>query len=166
MPRPTTAPYELGKITVRPHPMTPGLLQARGYYKDRRDVRREVSASGISNAAATRALKAKVAAAEKEHVGGTAELNPKTRLDVAADLWLARKRSQRKRGGGVLSPTTISDCEGVNRVIKRDPARPDACRPGELRRRHRSAAHRRGQHARQRRSATVTEGPERHPGPR
>ena len=31
MPRPTTAPYELGKITVRPHPTTPGLLQARGY---------------------------------------------------------------------------------------------------------------------------------------
>lgn len=119
MPRPTTAPYELGKITLRPHPTTPGLLQARGYYKDRRDVRREVSASGTSNAAATRALKAKVAAAEKEHVGGTAELNPKTRLDVAADLWLARKRSQRKRGGGALSPTTISDYEGyINRVIK------------------------------------------------
>jgi integrase len=122
MPRETTARYELGRITLRPHPTQPGRRQARGYYRDRRDVRREVTASGPSNAAATRALRAKVAAAEKEHVGGNAQLNQKTRLDDAADLWLARKRGQRKRGGGALSPTTIGDYEGyINRVIKGTP---------------------------------------------
>ena len=122
MARDTTTPYELGRITVRPHPTLLGHQQARGYYRDRRDVRREATASGASNAAATRALKAKVAAAEKEHKGGTAELNHKTRLDVAADLWLVRKRGQRKRGGGALSPTTIADYQGyINRVIKGTP---------------------------------------------
>lgn len=122
MPRQSTTQYELGKITLRSHPTSPGHLQARGYYKDRRDVRHEVTASGTSNASATRALKAKVAAAEKEHVGGTTELNHKTRLDVAADLWLLRKRGQRKRGGGALSPTTIADYEGyINRVIRGTP---------------------------------------------
>lgn len=122
MARESLDPYELGKITMRPHPTRPGHVQARAYYRDRRDVRLEASASGPSKAAAIRALKAKVAAAEKQHGGGTAELNGKTTVWAAAELWLARKRSQRKRGGGSLSPTTISDYEGyVHRVITGTP---------------------------------------------
>ena len=122
MTRETLAPYELGKITMRPHPTRPGHVQARVYYRDRRDVRLEASASGPSKAAAIRALRSKVAAAEKKHVGGTADLNDKTTVEAAAELWLARKRSQRKRGGGALSPTTIADYEGyVHRVITGTP---------------------------------------------
>lgn len=119
MPRPTTPPYELGKITLRPHPTIPGQLQARGYYKDRRNMRREASAAGSSRAAATRALRAKVAAAESEHAGGTNELNHQTRVDAAAEIWLTRKRNQRKRGGGALAAITIADYEGyVSRVVQ------------------------------------------------
>jgi hypothetical protein len=116
--RPPTPPYELGKITLRPHPTRPDQFQARGYYKDRRNIRREASAAGSSRAAATRALRAKVLAAKTEHVGGTSELNNETRVDAAAEVWLARKRNQRKRGGGALAPVTLADYEGyVRRVI-------------------------------------------------
>ncbi|WP_162254089.1 tyrosine-type recombinase/integrase [Nocardioides sp. Soil774] len=119
MPRPTTPAYELGKITLRPHPTRPGQFQARGYFKDRRNIRREASAAGSSRTAATRALRAKVTAAERQHAGGTSELNNETRVDAAAQVWLTRKRSQRKRGGGALSPVTIADYEGyVSRVIE------------------------------------------------
>lgn len=119
MPRDELGPYELGRVTLRPHPTRTGQIVARGYFRDRRGVRREATASGASNAAATRALKAKIAAAEREHVGGTAELDHRTRVEAAAEIWLSRKRTQRKRGGGALSPITISDYEGyVNRVIR------------------------------------------------
>jgi integrase len=119
VPRPTTPPYELGRISLRPHPTLPGQFQARGYYKDRRNIRHEASAAGSSRAAATRALRAKVRAAEKQHAGGSIELNNETRVDAAAEVWLARKRNQRKRGGGALSPVTLADYEGyVSRVIK------------------------------------------------
>ena len=119
MPRPTTPPYELGRITLSPHPTSPGQFRARGYYKDRRNIRREATAAGSSRAAATRALRAKVTAAEKDHAGGTGELNNETRVDAAAEIWLTRKRNQRKRGGGALAPITIADYEGyVGRVIK------------------------------------------------
>lgn len=63
-----------------------------------------------------------MAAAKTEHNGGTAALNGGTVLSVAADLWLDRKRSQPKKGGGFLSPVTISDYTGyVSRVIKSMP---------------------------------------------
>lgn len=121
MPRPITPAYELGKVTLRPHPTQPGQVQARGYYKDRRNVRREATAMGASRAAAVRALQAKVRAAERQHVGGTDELNGKTTIAAAADIWLARKRNQRKRGGGALAPSTLAEYEGqVRRVIKQD----------------------------------------------
>lgn len=122
MAREQLGPYEIGKIVMRPHPTRTGHVQARAYYRDRRDVRQEATASGPSKAAATRALRAKVAAAERDHIGGTSELNNKTRVDAAAQVWLTRKRSQRKRGGGALAPRTIADYEGyVSRVITGQP---------------------------------------------
>src|SRR4051812_4258070 len=118
MARPSNPPFTLGKISVRAHPTRTGDRQARGYYIDGNRIRREVTASGKSDAAAKRSLQAKAIAAREQFRGGDSLLSSETRLDHAADVWLDWKRRE-KKGGKALSPQTLKDYEGyVNRSVK------------------------------------------------
>src|SRR3954453_13574221 len=118
MARPSNPPFTLGKISVRAHPTSTGDRQARGYYNDGNRVRREVTASGRSDAGAKRCLQAKVIAAREQFRGGDNLLSSETRLGRAADVWLDWKRRE-KKGGKPLSPQTIKDYEGyVGRSVK------------------------------------------------
>ncbi|WP_269305839.1 tyrosine-type recombinase/integrase [Aeromicrobium sp. HA] len=113
MARPSNPPYTLGAISTKPHPTTSGAVQARGYYKDTRGRRAEVTASGKSAAAAKRALQAKVTAAREQHKGGDNVLNQDTRLTQAAEIWLDTKARER------LSANTMRDYRGyIDRTIK------------------------------------------------
>lgn len=116
MARPASPPYTLGKVTTNPHPTKPGHTQARGYYRDGNHARREVTASGKTDAAARRALQAKVNAARDEHRGGDDVLRHDTKLPAAAAVWLDWKDREAK------SPTTMRDYRGyVERSINVGP---------------------------------------------
>ncbi|GAA1937471.1 tyrosine-type recombinase/integrase [Nocardioides hwasunensis] len=108
MARPAALPYTLGKITVVPHPTMPKTSQARGYYRDDNNTRREVTVSVKSKSEETirRALQAKVDAAEKEFRGGDTVLNDKTSVSQAADVWLDWKDREGK------STNTMRDYRG------------------------------------------------------
>lgn len=113
MARPSNPPYTLGVISTKTHPTRTGAVQARGYYRDERGRRIEATASGKSEAAARRALQAKVTAAREQHKGGDNVLNQDTRLTQAAAIWLDTKARER------LSANTMRDYEGyTERTIR------------------------------------------------
>lgn len=117
MARPANPPYTLGKITTTTHPTLTGQVQARGYFNDGNGKRREITASGKTDAAARRALQGKVQDARNEHRGGDELLRHDTTVSRAADVWLDWKRRQKVKGKP-LSPQTIYDYEGyVRRCI-------------------------------------------------
>lgn len=117
MARPTTPPYTLGRITTTTHPTLTGQVQARGYYNDGNGKRREVTASGRTDAAAKRALQGKVQEARNEHRGGDETLRQDTKVSQAAEVWLDWKRRQKTKGKP-LAAQTIYDYEGyVRRCI-------------------------------------------------
>ncbi len=113
MARPASPPYTLGKVTYRAHPTKAGQVQARGFYRDSNNKSRDVTASGKTEAAARRALLAKVNEVRDEHRGGDGVLRHDTKLTVAADVWLDAKAREN------LSNTTMRDYTGyVDRSIK------------------------------------------------
>lgn len=117
MARPKAEPYTLGSIKVVPHPTAArngkknkrgveGPFQARGSYNDSRGKLRTATASGDTEAAAERALKAKVVKAKDEWRGGDAELRYDTPLVKAAQVWLDWKMRER------LAESTMRDYRG------------------------------------------------------
>lgn len=118
MARPSSPPYTLGKITFAKHPTLTGHVQARGYFRDDNNSRREVTASGKTEAAARRALQAKVNTARDEYRGGDDVLRYDTKMAQAAEVWLDWKRRQKTKGRP-LAASTLRDYEGyVERSIK------------------------------------------------
>ncbi|MGO4258772.1 tyrosine-type recombinase/integrase [Marmoricola sp. RAF53] len=118
MARPTNPPYTLGRITYADHPTLAGHKQARGYFRDDHNTRREVTASGKTEAAARRALHDKVIAARDEYRGGDDVLSSTTTLARAAEVWLDWKRREKTKGKP-LAPSTLRDYTGyVERSIK------------------------------------------------
>jgi hypothetical protein len=96
----------------------PGQVQARGYFRDDNNTRREVTASGKTEAAARRALQGKVNTARDEFGGGDDVLRRDTKMAQAADVWLDWKRRQKNKGKP-LAASTLRDYEGyVERSIK------------------------------------------------
>ena len=88
MPRQSNPPFTLSTISTKPHPTAPGQVQARATFRDTHNKRHDVTASGKTEAAARRALQAKVNAARTEHRGGDATLRHDTRMPAAAAVWL------------------------------------------------------------------------------
>lgn len=109
MARPASPPYSLGKVTTSRHPSNPSQIQARGYYRDANHARREVTASGRTEAAARRALQTKVNAARDDHQGGDDLLRHDTKVPAAAAVWLDWK----SREG--LNPSTLNEYRGHSR---------------------------------------------------
>jgi len=131
MARPKGSPYTLGKIAYSAHPTKPGQWQARGYYLNAGLARREVTASGKTQAAAKRALDRKVNDARDEHRGGNKQLNQDTKVPAAAAVWLDWKAREQLRAStlteyqgyvrrsidnGDLSSLTISQANDVSRI--------------------------------------------------
>lgn len=106
MARPAAQPYTLGKITYTEHPTLPGQVQARGYFRDDNHTRREVTASGKTEAAARRALQGKVNAARDDYRGGDDLLSSGTKMTQAAAVWLDWKDREGK------SANTMRDYRG------------------------------------------------------
>ncbi|MGC3952856.1 MAG: site-specific integrase [Propionicimonas sp.] len=109
----------------------PGQRQARGRYLDGNNKRTEVTASGRTDAAARRALQAKVNAAREAYKGGDRVLNSSTKLPKAAAIWLDDKRREGlEKGtvksyefyvkntidGGVLSALTVVEANNIARI--------------------------------------------------
>lgn len=118
MARPALPPFTLGKINVRAHPTMEKQRQARGYFTDTNNKRRDVTASGATDAAAKRALQAKVNTARDEFRGGDATLSSETRVGTAAELWIDYCKRQRT-GGKSLATSTLEQYEGnVSRYLK------------------------------------------------
>jgi integrase len=118
MARPISPPYTLGKVTYADHPTLSGHVQARGYYRDDNNTRREVTASGKTQAAARRSLLDKVNKARDEYRGGDDVLRHDTTVSQAAEVWLDWKRRQKTKGQP-LAASTLRDYEGyVARSIK------------------------------------------------
>jgi integrase len=113
MPRQSSPPFTLNTISTRPHPTMPGQVQARSTYLDTHRKRVDVTASGKTDAAAKRALQAKVNLARDEHKGGDGVLNNSTKVPAAAAVWLDWKAREGK------SASTMRDYTGyVERSIK------------------------------------------------
>lgn len=106
MARPASEPYTLGKITYSKHPTLVGHLQARGYYRDDNNTRREVTARGKTEAAARRALQGKVNAARDDFRGGDDVLSSASTVAQAAAVWLDWKDREGK------SANTMRDYRG------------------------------------------------------
>lgn len=109
MARPAAQPFTLGRITYAKHPTMPGHVQARGYFRDDNHTRREVTASGKTEAAARRALQAKVIAARDDYRGGDELLSSATKVAQAASVWLDWKDREGK------SANTMRDYRGYVR---------------------------------------------------
>ncbi|MDT0203879.1 site-specific integrase [Nocardioides sp. AE5] len=109
MARPAAQPYTLGKITYADHPTIEGHRQARGYYRDDNNRRREVTAKGKTDPAARRALQAKVNAARDEFRGGDDLLSSTTTVAKAGEVWLDWKDREGK------SANTMRDYRGYVR---------------------------------------------------
>jgi len=109
----TAAPtYTLGAITTRPHPTKEGQVLARGTFMDANRNRRDVTAAGKTEAAARRALQAKVNDARGKHRGGDDVLRHSTKVADAAKVWLDWKEREDK------SPNTMRDYTGyVERCV-------------------------------------------------
>ncbi|WP_137295357.1 tyrosine-type recombinase/integrase [Nocardioides dongxiaopingii] len=112
MARPASPPYTLGKITLTAHPTKVGMVQARGYYRDGNNARKEVTAPGKTEAGAKSALARKVNALRDTHQGGDTVLRQDTKMPAAAAVWLDWKSREDK------SPNTMRDYRGyVERSI-------------------------------------------------
>jgi integrase len=112
MARQSSPPFTLNTISTRPHPTMPGQVQARSTYLDNHRKRVDVTASGKTDAAAKRALQAKVNLARDEHKGGDGVLNNSTKVPAAAAVWLDWKAREGK------SASTMRDYTGyVERSI-------------------------------------------------
>ena len=112
MARQSNPPYTASTISTKPHPTMPGQVQARSVYRDRHNRRVDVTASGKTEAAARRALVAKVNAARDEHRGGDDVPRQDTKMPAAAAVWLDWKSREDK------SPNTMRDYRGyVERSI-------------------------------------------------
>lgn len=117
MARPAAPAFTLGKVNFKRLPSDATKVQARGTYRDGANRLRNVTASGKTEPAALRALKAKVEQARTEYVGGDDSLNSKTTVAAAAKVWLDQVRRQRSNGKP-LAPRTIQQYEGnVRRYI-------------------------------------------------
>ena len=131
MARPKMPPFTLATIKLSPHPTLHGMVQARSRYVDGHGKRQEVTASGKTDAAARRALAAKVNKARDDYRGGDETLNQATRLTRAAAIWLDSKERERLsratmrayRGyvetsinEGVLSALTVAEANDVARI--------------------------------------------------
>lgn len=117
MARPKAPAWTLGNVTTKPHHTKAGHVQARGYYNNEDGLRREATASGKTEAAAKRALAAKVQAARDEYRGGDDVLRHDSTLSQAAAVWLDWKTRQ-KTNGKSLSANTMRDYRGyVERCI-------------------------------------------------
>lgn len=131
MARPKMPPFTLATIKFCPHPTLRGMVQARSRYVDGHGKRQEVTASGKTEAAARRALAAKVNKARDDYRGGDETLNQSTRLTRAAAIWLDSKERERHaeatmrayRGyvqtsidEGVLSALTVAEANDVARI--------------------------------------------------
>lgn len=113
MGRPKNPPFTLGTITYKPHPTMAGQVQARGYFNDADGQRREVTASGKTNAEARRALGNRVQDARDKYRGGDDVLRHDTTLSRAADVWLDWKGREGK------SANTMRDYSGyADRCIR------------------------------------------------
>jgi len=112
MARPSGLPWTLGKVTTKQHPTIPGKWQARGYYNDGDNRRREVTASGDSPTKAVRALQAKVTKASTEYRGGDATLNQSTRVGKAVEVWLDHAGRKRGPNGKRLAENTLVQYQG------------------------------------------------------
>lgn len=106
MSRQSAPPFTLNTISTKPHPTAPGKVQARGSYRDANGRRRDVTASGKSDAAARRALQGKVNDGRTEHRGGDDVLRHDTKVTRAAAVWLDWKERQE------ISPATRRDYRG------------------------------------------------------
>lgn len=91
-------PYTPGKITFKPHPTKPGMVQATALYRDRHDKRREATGSGKTNAAAERALRANVNKRRETHEGTDAVVNHRSTASQVAKVWLDQKERERVSG--------------------------------------------------------------------
>jgi len=121
MARPRNPDYVVGKVSFTTHPTLKKVLVARGYFVDSNQVRKEITANGISETAARSALQAKANAARDIFSGGDDLLSSETRMSRAADLWLEWKSRERKRGKP-LAPQTLKDYAGyVSRSIHNSP---------------------------------------------
>jgi hypothetical protein len=124
-------PFTLATISFTPHPTQRGMTQARSRYVDGHGKRQEVTASGKTEAAARRAIQAKVNRARDDYRGGDEVLNQSTRLTRAAAIWLDSKERERHaeatmrayRGyvessikEGVLSALTVAEANDVARI--------------------------------------------------
>jgi integrase len=109
MARPSGQPFTLGKIGFSAHPTLTGRVQARGYYRDNTHTRREVTASGKTEAAARRALQGKVNTARDDYRGGDESLSSETKVAQAALVWLDWKDREGK------SANTMRDYRGYVR---------------------------------------------------
>lgn len=98
--RPKSAPWELGNITVRPHPTAKnrGKFQARARYRDEDGKQHPITATVDTDVRNTKnptrdpaylALKAKVDKHRNEHRGGDTQLNHDTPTSKAGQAWLA-----------------------------------------------------------------------------
>jgi integrase len=94
----------------------PGQVQARSVYRNANNKRIDVTASGKTDAAARRAITAKVNAARDDHRGGDNVLRHDTKVPAAAAAWLDWKAREDK------SPNTMRDYTGyVQRTINVGP---------------------------------------------
>lgn len=131
MGRPKTPPFTLGKLSISTHPTTPGMKQVRGRYIDGNGKRQEVTASGRTDAAARRAIQAKVNDARDTYKGGDETLNSSTLLPRAAAIWLDSKEREQLATGtlasyrhyventidnGVLSARTVVEANNIARI--------------------------------------------------
>lgn len=131
MARPKTPAFTLGVIKCQQHPTMPKARQARGRYIDGNGKRQEITASGSTDAAAKRALAAKVNKARDEHRGGDDAINQATKLPRVAAVWLDEKERERRADGtlrayrtyvktgidkGKLSALTVTEANDVARI--------------------------------------------------
>ncbi len=112
MARQSNPPFTLSTISTKPHPTMPGHIQARSTYRNNDGKRLDVTASGKTEAAARRLLRAKVDAAREGHRGGDGVLSHDTKMMAAAAVWLDWKAREGK------SANTMRDYVGyVERSI-------------------------------------------------
>ncbi|QCX26424.1 tyrosine-type recombinase/integrase [Nocardioides jishulii] len=113
MGRPKALPWTLGTIKFAPHPTRDKAVQARGSYRNDNGQRKDVTASGGTEAAARRALQTKVNAARDEFQGGDDVLQSSTTVERAAAVWLDWKSREHLRA------STLGEYAGyVRKTIK------------------------------------------------
>lgn len=87
--------YTPGKISYSDHPTMAGMKQATALYRDRHQRRREVTGSGKTDAAARRALYARLKELSERHEGGDAVVSHKSTVSETAQAWHDQKTRER-----------------------------------------------------------------------